>query len=77
MHRLHVAVDSQVQTASVSSEMVASCSTEWQQASLRERALKNLITQQNSEADREEEKREQAKLESNWTRNPEFEGKDA
>tara|TARA_Y100000022_G_C12946523_1_gene238393 strand:+ start:57 stop:281 length:225 start_codon:yes stop_codon:yes gene_type:complete len=74
MHRLHVAVDSQVQTASVSSEMVASCSTEWQQASLRERALKNLITQQNSEADREDEKREQTNLESNWTRNPEFEG---
>ena len=71
MHRLHVAVDSQVQTASASSQAVASCSTEWQ------RALKNLITQQNSEADREEEKREQAKLESNWTRNPEFEAKDA
>ena len=74
MHRLHVAVDSQVQTASVSSETVASCSTEWQQASLRERALKNLITQQNAEAAREEEKREQTKLESNWKRNPEFEG---
>jgi len=76
MHRLHVAVDSQVQTASVSSEMVASCSTEWQQASLRERALKNMIIQQNREADREEEKREQAKLESNWSRNPEFEEKE-
>ena len=76
MHRLHVAVDSQVQNAFVSSEAVASCSTEWQQASLRERALKNLITQQNAEADREEEKREQAKLESNWKRNPEFEGKE-
>ena len=76
MHRLHVAVDSQVQTASVSSEVVGSCSTEWQQASLRERALKNLITQQNSEADREEEKREQSKLESNWARNPEFERKE-
>jgi len=74
MHRLHVAVDSQVQTASVSSETVASCSTEWQQVSLRERALKNLITQQNTEATREEEKREQTKLESNWRRNPEFEG---
>ena len=74
MHRLHVAVDSQVQTASVSSESVASCSAEWQQASLRERALKNLITQQNAEADREEEKREQTSLESNWMRNPELEG---
>ena len=76
MHRLHVAVDSQVQTASISSQAVASCSTEWQQASLRERALKNLITQQNSEADREDEKREQTKLESNWKQNPEFEGKE-
>ncbi len=76
MHRLHVAVDSQVQTASVSSEAAVSCSTEWQQASLRERALKNLITQQNTKADREEEKREQAKLESNWKRNLEFEGKE-
>ena len=73
MHRLHVAVDSQVQTASVSSETVASCSNEWQQASLRERALKNLITQQNIEAAREEEKREQTKLESNWKRDPELE----
>ena len=77
MHRLHVAVDSQVQTASVSSEVVASRSAEWRQASLRERALKNLITQQNREADREDEKREQAKLESNWARNPDFEGGDA
>ena len=77
MHRLHVAIDSQVQNASVSSEAVASCSTEWQQASLRERAVKNLITQQNSEADREEEKREQAKLESNWTRNPDFKGEES
>ena len=74
MHRLHVAVDSQVQTASVSSETVASYSNEWRQASLRERALKNLITQQNLEAAREEEKREQTKLESNWKRNPELEG---
>ena len=74
MHRLHVAVDSQVQTPRIVSQTVASRSTEWQQASLRERALKNLITQQNSEADREEEKREQTKLESNWTRDPEFEG---
>ena len=73
MHRLHVAVASQVQTASVSSETVASCSNEWQQASLRERALKNLITQQNIEAAREEEKREQTKLESNWKRDPELE----
>ena len=73
MHRLHLAVDSQVQTASVSSKTVAACSTEWQQASLRERALKNLITQQNAEAAREEEKREQTKLESNWKPNPAFE----
>ena len=73
MHRLHVAVDSQVQTASVSSETVASCSNEWQKAALRERALKNLITQQNIEAAREEEKREQTKLESNWKRDPELE----
>ena len=73
MHRLHLAVDSQVQTASVSSKTVAACSTEWQQASLRERALKNLITQQNAETAREEEKREQTKLESNWKPNPEFE----
>ena len=74
MHRLHLAVDSQVQTASVSSKTVAACSTEWQQASLRERALKNLIIQQNAETAREEEKREQTKLESNWKPNPDFEG---
>ena len=71
MHRLHVAVDSQSQTAATSSKAVAACSGEWQQASLRERALKNLITQQNTQADREEEKRQQTKLESNWRRNPE------
>ena len=53
MHRLHVAVDSQVQTASVSSEAVASCSTECEQASLRELTLKNLITKLKAEADRE------------------------
>lgn len=74
MHRLHVAVDSQSQTAATSSKAVAACSGEWQQASLRERALKNLITQQNTQADREEEKRQQTKLESNWRRNPELEG---
>jgi flagellar export protein FliJ len=74
MHRLHVAVDSQSQSAATSSKAVAACSGEWQQASLRERALKNLITQQNTQADREEEKRQQTKLESNWRRNPELEG---
>jgi len=74
MHRLHVAVDSQSQTAATSSKAVAACSGEWQQASLRERALKNLITQQNTQADREEEKRQQTKLESNWRRNPDLEG---
>ena len=74
MHRLHVAVDSQSQTAATSSKAVAACSGEWRQASLRERALKNLITQQNTQADREEEKRQQTKLESNWRRNPDLEG---
>jgi len=74
MHRLHVAVDSQSQSAATSSKAVAACSGEWQQASLRERALKNLITQQNTQADREEEKRQQTKLESNWRRNPDLEG---
>ena len=74
MYRLHIAVDSQSQTAATSSQTVTARSGEWQQASLRERALKNLITQQNIQADREEEKRQQAKLESNWRRNPESEG---
>ena len=74
MHRLHVAVDSQSQAAAASSETVTACSGAWQQVSLRERALKNLITQQNVQADREEEKRQQTKLESNWRRSPELEG---
>ena len=66
MHRLHGAVDQQSQTAAATAGAVASSSAEWQQASLYERTLKNLIIQQNAEAARAEEKKEQAKLDAAW-----------
>jgi|GEM_PF-3017653 len=66
MHRLHGAVDQQSQTAAATVDAVASSSAEWKQASLYERTLKNLITQQNAEATRAEEKKEQAKLDATW-----------
>ena len=66
MHRLHGAVDQQSQTAAATVDAVASRSAEWKQASLYERTLKNLITQQNAEATRAEEKKEQAKLDATW-----------
>ena len=66
MHRLHGAVDQQSQTAAATVDAVASSSAEWKQASLYERSLKNLITQQNAEATRAEEKKEQAKLDATW-----------
>ena len=66
MHRLHCAVDQQSQTAAATVDAVASSSAEWKQASLYERTLKNLITQQNAEATRAEEKKEQAKLDATW-----------
>ena len=66
MHRLHGAVDQQSQTAAATVDAVASSSAEWKQASLYERTLKNLITQQNAEATRAEEKKEQAKLHATW-----------
>ena len=66
MHRLHGAVDQQSQTAAATVDAVASSSAEWKQASLYERSLKNLITQQNAEATRAEEKKEQAKIEAAW-----------
>jgi len=66
MHRLHGAVDQQSQTAAATADAVASSSADWQQASLYERTLKNLIIQQNAEAARAEEKKEQAKVEAAW-----------
>ena len=66
MHRLHGAVDQQSQTAAATADAVASSSADWQQASLYERTLKNLIIQQNAEAARAEEKKEQAKIEAAW-----------
>jgi flagellar export protein FliJ len=66
MHRLHGAVDQQSQTAAATANAIAASSAEWQQASLYERTLKNLIIQQNAEADRAAEKKEQAKLEAAW-----------
>ena len=66
MHRLHGEVDQQSQTAAATVDAVASSSAEWKQASLYERTLKNLITQQNAEATRAEEKKEQAKLDATW-----------
>ena len=66
MHRLHGAVDQQSQTAAATADAVASSSADWQQASLYERTVKNLIIQQNAEAARAEEKKEQAKVEAAW-----------
>ena len=73
MHRLHGAVDQQSQTAAATADVVASSSADWQQASLYERTLKNLIIQQNAEAARVEEKKEQAKVEDAWRQSSDLE----